>query len=39
MIIAIGLGVGLAIAATALMPFSHSLTGGLRPGSPSASSR
>ena len=31
LIIAIGLGVGLAIAATALLPLSHALTGGLRP--------
>jgi putative ABC transport system permease protein len=31
MIIAIGLGVGLAIAATALLPLSHALTGTLRP--------
>jgi putative ABC transport system permease protein len=30
-IIAIGLGVGLAIAATALVPFTHSLTGGFTP--------
>jgi putative ABC transport system permease protein len=31
LIIAIGLGVGLAIAATALLPLSHALTGELRP--------
>ena len=31
LIVAIGLGVGLAIAATALVPLSHSLTGDLRP--------
>ena len=31
LIVAIGLGVGLAIAATALLPLSHSLTGDLRP--------
>jgi putative ABC transport system permease protein len=31
LIIAIGLGVGLAIAATALLSLSHALTGGLRP--------
>ena len=31
LIIAIGLGVGLAIAATALLPLSHALTGSLRP--------
>jgi putative ABC transport system permease protein len=31
LIVAIGLGVGLAIAATALLPLSHALTGGLRP--------
>ena len=31
LIIAIGLGVGLAIAATALLPLSHVLTGGFRP--------
>src|SRR3954468_13291216 len=31
LIIAIGLGVGLAIAATALLPLSHALTGGLQP--------
>jgi putative ABC transport system permease protein len=31
LIVAIGLGVGLAIAATALIPLSHSLTGDLRP--------
>jgi putative ABC transport system permease protein len=30
-IVTIGLGVGLAIAATALLPLSHALTGGLRP--------
>jgi ABC-type antimicrobial peptide transport system permease subunit len=29
--VAIGLGGGLAIAATALLPLSHALTGGLRP--------
>jgi putative ABC transport system permease protein len=32
--IAIGLGVGLAIAATALLPLSHALTGSLRPTAP-----
>ena len=31
LIVAIGLGVGLAIAATALIPLSHALTGGFRP--------
>jgi putative ABC transport system permease protein len=31
LIVAIGLGVGLAIAATALLPLSHALTGSLRP--------
>ena len=31
LIVAIGLGVGLAIAATALLPLSHALTGGLKP--------
>jgi putative ABC transport system permease protein len=31
LIIAIGLGVGLAIAATALLPLSQALTGSLRP--------
>ena len=31
LIITIGLGVGLAIAATALLPLSHALTGSLRP--------
>ena len=31
LIIAMGLGIGLAIAATALLPLSHALTGGLRP--------
>src|SRR5438309_1823614 len=31
LIVAIGLGVGLAIAAMALLPLSHALTGGLRP--------
>ena len=31
LIVAIGLGVGLAIAATALVPLSHSLSGDLRP--------
>jgi len=31
LIVAIGLGVGLAIAATALVPLTHSLTGGFRP--------
>jgi putative ABC transport system permease protein len=31
LIIVMGLGVGLAIAATALLPLSHALTGGLRP--------
>jgi putative ABC transport system permease protein len=36
LIIAIGLGVGLAIAATALLPLSHALTGGLRPYVPGA---
>jgi putative ABC transport system permease protein len=34
LIIAIGLGVGLAIAATALLPLSHALTGGLKPSIP-----
>jgi putative ABC transport system permease protein len=34
LIITIGLGVGLAIAATALLPLSHALTGGLRPYAP-----
>ena len=34
LIIAIGLGTGLAIAATALLPLSHALTGGLRPYAP-----
>jgi putative ABC transport system permease protein len=36
LIIAIGLGVGLAIAATALLPLSHALTGSLRPYTPAA---
>ena len=36
LIVAIGLGVGLAIAATALLPLSHALTGGLRPYVPAA---
>jgi putative ABC transport system permease protein len=36
LIIAIGLGVGLAIAATALLPLSHALTGSLRPSVPAA---
>ena len=36
LIIAIGLGVGLAIAATALLPLSHALTGSLRPHVPAA---
>jgi hypothetical protein len=34
LIITIGLSVGLAIAATALLPLSHALTGGLRPYAP-----
>lgn len=34
LIIAIGLGVGLAIAATALLPLSHALTGTLAPSVP-----
>jgi putative ABC transport system permease protein len=34
LIIAMGLGIGLAIAATALLPLSHALTGGLRPYAP-----
>jgi putative ABC transport system permease protein len=34
LIITIGLGVGLAIAATALLPLSHAFTGGLRPSAP-----
>ena len=34
LIITIGLGVGLAIAATALLPLSHALTGGLHPYAP-----
>jgi len=34
LIITIGLGTGLAIAATALLPLSHALTGGLRPYAP-----
>ena len=34
LIIAVGLGMGLAIAATALLPLSHALTGGLRPYTP-----
>ena len=38
LIIAMGLGVGLAIAATALLPLSHALTGSLRPTSHPASS-
>jgi putative ABC transport system permease protein len=36
LIITIGLGVGLAIAATALLPLSHALTGSLRPYAPAA---
>ncbi len=32
--IAVGLGIGLAIAATALVPLSHALTGGFRPYAP-----
>ncbi|HEY1508760.1 MAG TPA: FtsX-like permease family protein [Solirubrobacteraceae bacterium] len=36
LIIAIGLGVGLAIAATALLPLSHAFTGSLRPYTPAA---
>ena len=36
LIITIGLGVGLAIAATALLPLSHALTGSLRPFVPPA---
>jgi len=36
LIITIGLGVGLAIAATALLPLSHALTGNLRPHVPAA---
>jgi putative ABC transport system permease protein len=36
LIIAIGLGVGLAIAATALLPLSHALTGSIRPYVPAA---
>jgi putative ABC transport system permease protein len=36
LIIAIGLGVGLAIAAIALLPLSHALTGSLRPYVPAA---
>jgi putative ABC transport system permease protein len=36
LIVAIGLGVGLAIAATALLPLSHALTGTLRPYVPPA---
>jgi putative ABC transport system permease protein len=31
LIVVIGLGVGLAIAATALLPLSHALTGNLKP--------
>jgi len=34
LIIAIGLGIGLAIVATALLPLSHALTGGFRPYAP-----
>ena len=34
MIITIGLGIGLAITATALLPLSHALTGGFRPYAP-----
>jgi putative ABC transport system permease protein len=34
LIITVGLGIGLAIAATALVPLSHALTGGLRPYTP-----
>jgi len=34
LIIAVGLGTGLAIAATALLPLSHAVTGGLRPYTP-----
>jgi putative ABC transport system permease protein len=34
LIIAIGLGTGLAIAATALLPLSHAFTGGIRPYAP-----
>ena len=34
MIITTGLGVGLAIMATALLPLSHALTGGFRPYAP-----
>jgi putative ABC transport system permease protein len=34
LIIATGLGIGLAIAATALLPLSHALTGGFRPYAP-----
>jgi putative ABC transport system permease protein len=34
LIVTIGLGIGLAIAATALLPLSHALTGGLRPSVP-----
>jgi putative ABC transport system permease protein len=33
-IIVVGLGIGLAIAATALLPLAHALTGGLRPYTP-----
>ncbi|MFL5840808.1 MAG: ABC transporter permease [Thermoleophilaceae bacterium] len=36
LIVAIGLGVGLAIAATALLPLSHALTGSLKPHVPAA---
>jgi ABC-type antimicrobial peptide transport system permease subunit len=36
LIITIGLGVGLAIAATALLPLSHALSGNLRPHVPAA---
>jgi ABC-type lipoprotein release transport system permease subunit len=34
LIISMGLGIGLAIAATALLPLSHALTGGFRPYAP-----
>jgi putative ABC transport system permease protein len=36
LIITMGLGIGLAIAATALLPLSHALTGNLRPFVPPA---
>ena len=39
LIVAIGLGVGLAIAATALLPLSHALTGSLKPTVPAGSAR